>query len=163
MVKIFGAVMTGFACGYFGFRMSMTLKTRLKNLGDIAASLEMLESEIVFSVNKLKKAFLSIDRNGLFTLAAEDMEDKGIGKAWAAAVNGIKSRLCLTEADSDILLMLGRSIGKTDTDDQIKNIKYIKSLIKEQEKQAREEYGRFGRIYRSGGVLAGLMLIILLI
>ena len=32
-----------------------------------------------------------------------------------------------------------------------------------QEKQAQEEYGRFGRIYRSGGVLTGLMLIILLI
>lgn len=163
MVKIFGAVMTGFACGYFGFRMSMTLKTRLKSLSDIAVSLEMLESEIAFSINKLKKAFVRIDRNGLFTLASNVMEEKGAGKAWSEAVNNTREKLCLTEADSDILLMLGKSIGKSDTEDQIKNIRYVKNLIKDQEKQAGEEYSRFGKLYRSGGVLVGLMLIILLI
>lgn len=163
MVKILGAVMTGFACGYFGFRMSMTLKTRLANLSDITASLEMLESEISFSVNKLKKAFLRVDRNGIFTLAAQMMDEKGIKTAWTEALNILKGKLCLTDADTDILLMLGNSIGKTDSEDQIKNIKYIKSLIKEQEKQAGEEYSRFGKVYRNGGVLAGLMLIILLI
>lgn len=163
MVKILGAVMTGFACGYFGFRMSMTLKTRLANLSDITASLEMLESEISFSVNKLKKAFLRVDRNGIFTLAAQMMDEKGIKTAWTEALNTLKGKLCLTDADTDILLMLGNSIGKTDSEDQIKNIKYIKSLIKEQEKQAGEEYSRFGKVYRNGGVLAGLMLIILLI
>ncbi len=163
MLKILGAVMTGFACGYFGFRMSMSLKTRQANLSNIIASLEMLESEISFSVNKLKKAFLRADRNGIFTLAAQTMDEKGIKNAWTEAVNCSRAKLCLTDADADILLMLGNSIGKTDTDDQIKNIKYIKSLIKEQEKQAQEEYSRFGRVYRNGGVLTGLMLIILLI
>ena len=77
MVKVIGAVMTGFACGYFGFRLSMALKTRVKSLADIRTSLEMLESEINFSVNKLKKAFMRVDRNGLFTAAAEAMEEKG--------------------------------------------------------------------------------------
>lgn len=33
-------------------------------------------------------------------------------------------------------MTLGKNIGRTDTDDQIKNIKYIKSMIAEQEKQA---------------------------
>lgn len=139
------------------------MKKRVKSLGDISASFEMLESEIAFNVNKLKNAFVRVDRNGLFTLAAQTMEEKGIKNAWTEAVAQMSSQLCFTEADSDILLMLGKSIGKTDTEDQIKNIRYIKNLIKEQEKQAQEEYGRFGRIYRSGGVLTGLMLIILLI
>ena len=57
----------------------------------------------------------------------------------------------------------GKNIGKTDADDQIKNIKYIKTMIKEQEKQASGEYSRFGKLYRSGGVLVGLMIVIILI
>ncbi len=163
MVKVIGAVMTGFACGYLGFRLSMTMKTRLKNLIDIYTSLEMLESEINFSVNKLKKAFERIDRNGLFLSAAENMEKDGAKKAWTDAVNKNKERLCLTDADSDILLVLGKSIGRTDTDDQLKNIKYVKSMINAQKDAAQAEYKRFGKLYSSGGVLAGLMAVIILI
>lgn len=163
MVKVIGAVMTGFACGYFGFRLSMTLKTRMKSLADICTSLEMLEGEINFSMNKLKKAFMRVDRNGLFTAAAEAMDEKGAMDAWKDAVNAEKGRLCLTDADSDILMTLGKNIGKTDTDDQLKNIRYIKSMICGQEKQAQSEYNRFGKLYSSGGVLVGLMIVIILI
>lgn len=163
MVKILGAVMVGCACGYLGLKKSLTLKRRAKSLLDISVSLEMLESEISFSVNKLKKAFMRVDRNGIFSAAAEDMDEKGVKKAWETAVNSSKSRLCLTDADEDILMMLGKNIGKTDTDDQIKNIKYIKKMISEQCKQAEGEYNRLGKMYRNGGVLAGLMLIIILI
>ncbi len=163
MVKLIGAVMTGFACAYIGFRMSMTLKMRIKSLSEIISSLEMLESEISFSVSKLKEAFLRVDRNGFFTCAAENMEEKGIKRSWEKAVKDNKSRLCLTDADSDILMMLALSIGRTDTDDQIKNIKYVKTMIEAQEKQAQSDYGRMGRVYRSGGVLVGLMTVIILI
>ena len=44
MVKLLGAVMTGLSCGYFGFRLSASLKKRIKSLGDIVSSLELLES-----------------------------------------------------------------------------------------------------------------------
>ncbi len=163
MVKLLGAVMVGAACGYFGFKMSFSLKTRAKSLSDIASSLEMLESEINFSASKLKKAFKRIDRNGLFALAADNMEKEGVRAAWRSAVRELGTKLCLAEADSDILLMLGENIGRTDADDQIKNIKYIKSMISRQEESARGEYERLGKTYRSGGILTGLMIVIILI
>lgn len=163
MVRALGAIMIGCSCGYFGFRMSASLKNRVKALSDISASLEMLESEIAFSVNKLKKSFLRIDRSGLFTCAAEKMDKDGIGKAWADAVSENKARLCLTDSDADILLTLGVNIGKTDTQDQIRNIRYVKTLINGQERQAENEYNRFGKLYRSGGILVGLMIIITII
>ena len=55
MVKILGAVMTGFACGYLGFKISFAMKIRAESLNNIITTLEMLESEINFSMNKLKK------------------------------------------------------------------------------------------------------------
>ena len=46
MVKILGAIMTGFACGYLGFKISFAMKIRAESLNNIITSLEMLESEI---------------------------------------------------------------------------------------------------------------------
>ena len=163
MIKVIGAVMTGFACAYFGIRLSASMKTRAQSLSDIRASLELLESEINFSVNKLKNAFIRIDRNGLFTLAAKNINENGAKKSGEDAVSAMQSKLCLSGADVDVLKMFGQNIGKTDADDQLKNIRYIKTLISEQEKQAIAEYGRFGKLYRSGGVLAGLLVVIILI
>ena len=45
MVKILGAIMTGFACGYLGFKISFAMKIRAESLNNIITSLEMLESE----------------------------------------------------------------------------------------------------------------------
>lgn len=163
MIKLMGAVMVGASCGYFGFRMSMSLKRRMENLSDIAVSLELLESEISFGQSRLTRAFERVDRNGLFKLAASRIEELGINKAWRAAVEESRTKMCLTDSDADTLLMLGKNLGKTDTDDQLKHIKYIKKIIEGLSREAREEYKRLGKMYRSGGVLAGLMLIIILI
>lgn len=163
MVKLVGAVLTAFACGCLGFCMSAMLKTRMTSLFDIVTSLEMLESEINFSINRLKKAFERADKNGLFKSAAEKIDENGIKKAWESAVEEHCGRLCITDEDKDILLMLGKNLGKTDTDDQIKNIKYIKTMIASQAKLAEEEYNRLGKLYRNGGVLVGAMAVIILI
>ena len=163
MIKAIGAVMTGFAGAYFGIKLSANLRTRAGSLADICASLELLESEISFSVNKLKKAFIRADRNGLFTLAAGNLERMSAKKAWDNALCDMQSKLCLRKADIDILGQLGQNIGKTDTEDQLKNIRYIKNIAMQQEKQARADYDRFGKLYRNGGVLIGLLAVIILI
>lgn len=163
MMKLMGAVMVGFACAYLGIKQSVALKTRAVSLADIRASLELLESEINFSVNKLKKAFMRVDRNGLFALAAENMESMGAKKAWSDALREMRGKLCLCGADVDALLVLGQNIGRTDKDDQIKNIRYVKTVTARQESEAKAEYERFGKLYTSGGVLVGLLVVIALI
>lgn len=162
MLKMMGAVMTGASCAYFGLRMRLNLKTRQKSLADILTSLEALEGEIGFSENRLKKAFERVDRNGLFTLAAENIEQCGAKKAWCDAVNAMKNKLCLTDADCDALLTLGNNIGKTAGEEQIKSIRYVKSLITAQLAQASDNYSRHARLYSSGGVLVGALVVIVL-
>ncbi len=163
MVKILGAVMTAFACGYYGFYISTALKTRMTSLADIITSLEMLESEISFSVNRLKRAFSMSDKNGLFKTASELIDEHGIKKAWDSAIEAHSERMCLNDADKEILDMIGKNLGKTDTDDQIKHIKYIKTLLINQHAQAESDYNRLGKLYRSGGILTGAMIVIMLI
>lgn len=163
MVKALGAVMTGMSCAYLGFRLSLSQKKRVQSLNDILTSLEALESEISFCAQRLGRAFVRADRNGLFTAAAEGIEENGVEKAWKEAVQASQNRLSLTDADCDALRMLGDGIGKTDTDNQIKHIRYVKSCLTNQRDSAQAEYDKFGRVYRSGGVLVGLMIIIVLL
>lgn len=163
MVKILGALMTGFACAYLGMRMRMTLRCRADNLEALVSSFEALEGEIHFGMNRLKKALSRADRNGLFALAAEKLEKSGAEEAWRNAVTAMSDKLCLTGADCEALLLLGRSIGKTDSEDQIKNIRYVKSLISAQSAAAREEYRRRAKLCSSGGLLIGALAVIILI
>ena len=163
MVKILGAVMTGFACGYLGFKISFAMKIRAESLNNIITSLEMLESEINFSMNKLKQAFMRVDKCGLFKFAAENMDEKGVKTAWTNAVNECSTKLSLKDADKDILMTLGKNIGRTDTDDQIKNIQYIPRRSAEPENPPPRDSRRVGNMYRPGGVLVGLLIVIMLI
>ena len=119
MVKILGAIMTGFACGYLGFKISFAMKIRAESLNNIITSLEMLESEINFSMNKLKQAFMRVDKCGLFKFAAENMDEKGVKTAWTNAVNECSTKLSLKDADKDILMTLGKNIGRPDKEYKI--------------------------------------------
>lgn len=77
MVKILGAV-DRFCVWIFRVKISFAMKIRAESLNNIITSLEMLESEINFSMNKLKQAFMRVDKCGLFKLAAENMDEKGV-------------------------------------------------------------------------------------
>lgn len=162
MVKTAGAVMAGFACAYFGFKQRLTLKKRAVSLMDIHTSLEALENEISFSVNRLAKAFIAADRNGIFTLAAENIESLGAGAAWIKAVRDMQDKLCLTDADCGALLELAQGLGKTDREGQIKNIRYVKSLVAAQQAAAETEYSRRAKLLSGGGMLIGAAVVIVL-
>lgn len=163
MFKALGAVMTGAACAYFGFKGASALKKRAASLAEIISSLEMLESEIAFGLSRLSDALMRADTNGFFAAAAQKVGETGARTAWETALDENCDRLCLTDADCDILLTLGKTLGKTDAEDQIKNIRCAKALLGENEKAARGEYARCGKLFCGGGVLVGLMIIIILI
>ena len=74
----------------------------------------------------------------------------------------MSGKLCLTSADCDALNLLGKSLGKTDRSDQIKNIRYVKSLADAQRRTAETEYAKYGKLYSSGGVLVGAFIVIAL-
>ena len=165
--KIIGAVIIEAACGFSGFYASERLKKRHKYLGNIISALSLLETEINFGANKLKKAFAAIDEMtdtcGLFSAAAGTLERDGIRRAWSDAVNEKRRDMCLTDGDAEILELFGGRLGMTDTENQLKNIGHTKELLKVLEEKAAEDYSRSGKLYRSGGVLVGLFLILMLI
>lgn len=165
-MKIIGAAMILGVCAYSGFRFADRLKKRYVYLRNILTALNLLETEISFGGSRLKKAFESVDKaadtKGLFKTASENLEQLGIKRAWREAVKEKKEELCLTDGDSEALTALGARLGMTDTENQMKNIRYVKEMLAAKQAEAEGEYERQGRLYRSGGILAGLFLIFLL-
>lgn len=164
-VKLIGAAIIFTACTYWGLRKSTELKQRCTALGSISAALLQLETEISFCSNDLKRAFMNIDKSthtyGLFKDAAERIERYGIKKAWAYAI--VNNPLPLTDDDRELLLMLSSKLGMTDAKNQLRHISYIKELLNAQAASAAKEYQRLGKMYRSGGLLAGLFIILVII
>lgn len=165
LIKLIGASIIFTACTYGGLRKSGDLKARYDALCGIAAALLQLETEISFCANDLKRAFLNIDKNtrthGLFRDAAEHLEEYGIKKAWAYAV--MKNPAPMTDDDRELVLMLASKLGMTDTKNQLKHIGFMKELVNARSAAAKNEYDRLGKIYRSGGLLAGLFIILVII
>lgn len=165
-MKLIGAVIIFAVCAYAGFAFSDRMKKRCVYLMNICEALNLLETEITFRGSRLKQAFIKIDKasdtRGLFKTAADNMESKGIKRAWREAAKEKSGELRFNETDTEALALLGERLGMTDTEDQIKNIIYARKRLEDNLKGAKEEYAKLGRLYRSGGILAGLFLILIL-
>ncbi len=96
----------------------------------------------------------------------------------AAAVDSVLQRCSYTDGNANIsedeLYMLDKrdiaiirellnGLGKTDTDGQISMLEMNKKLLQNRLEQAREEYSKKGRMYRSVGVLVGVGVAVMLI
>ncbi len=149
-----------------GLWKARSLSCRVESLIRLKTALSVLESEITFSANSLKQAFLRIERTvdaaGLFAQAGEDIISVGVEQAWKQAVDSRKKTLCLTEQDADLLKTLAAELGMTDRENQIKNIRRVSALLEAAAGQARADYEQTAKLYRSGGLLAGLLFVILL-
>lgn len=166
-MRLAGAAAVFASCAVMGFSLSDRLKKRVGYLGNIIEALSLLETEIAFGRSRVKEAFLRVDAacdtRRLFKAAAEKMEKDGIKKAWRGAVEEKRDELRLTDADAEAVMSLGERLGMTDTENQIKNIRYVKGRLEPLLKEAEGEYGQAGRLYRGGGILAGLFLILILL
>ncbi len=166
MIKFVGAVFILLSASYIGFYKANTLRKRMVYLNNIRTSLHMLESEIFFSQNILFRVFKRIsnlsDTCGLFSNAAEGINEFGIKRAWERAVDETYEKMCLKNQDREVLYIFGANLGMSDKESQIKNIKHVVDMINSLYDGAAEDYKKNAGLYRSAGFLAGLFFAILL-
>ena len=164
MLRIIGAGMIIFSGSMLGFLKSDSLKKRVDSLGKIISGLNLLETDISYGKKNLKSALLTIGKHHdipLFKNAAQKIDEKGIKKALDMALESEGSYLL--KQDKAPLIALGENLGMTDTASQVTSIRRAVSALCEGKKEAENEYARLGRLYRSCGVLGGILGAIILI
>lgn len=89
-----------------------------------------------------------------------NMNSLSLNQAILSSTNKYKFMFC---SDLDILEKIGDNLGKTDVSDQINNISLYEERLKEKISKAKDEKNKKEKMYRSLGIICGIMLVIVLI
>lgn len=170
LLKAIGCILTVMSSTIIGYSMAEKYPKRLEELRALQAGLQILETEISFSVNPLPEAFKKISMQGPETVRmifrhASDLLQQKIGltaqEAWVESVNKMYKQLHLEEEDLKIVLAFGNSLGCSDRENQIKHIRFIGVQLAAQEKKAEMERERNEKLYKNIGILIGLLIAII--
>lgn len=155
--------------GYIGVLLGVRLKERVRLLELCELMLERirvyLEYEKTPTRQLLQRLYTSDSFKQLVFLEAchKSLED-GISfkQAWTNSLERAKSSLALEKEDFDILLQLGDIIGAHDAKAQADEILLLRQLVKGQIKASNDKFITTGKLYRSLGVLGGIMAAIII-
>jgi len=171
LFKIIGSIIVFLSCSFLGYVLSRDCAKRPQQLRELQGLLQMLENQITYLSDVLAEAFERISRVGeetgvFFKTAAEILKNGNAVNAcdaWEQAVNSCIGMTALNREDKQILLSFGKSLGNTDMEGQIKNIRLTQGHLAIQEKKAEEHRKKNENMYKSLGVIGGAAIVIVLL
>lgn len=159
-----GAMIVG-SSTVFGFQKSNSLSMRLKTLQEFRSSLQVIETEIVYSATPLPRICDNIcDKMNcgnivkeFYSTLGEELRN-GSGSLYEGWNKAVDSSLCkyIKNSDAEIIRRLGSVLGCSDREDQVKHLKLISMQIENCIEEAREDVRKHGKMYKTIGILAGL-------
>lgn len=171
VLKLLGASLLVISASIGGFYFSLLDKYRIEELEQAKRMLSILESEMVYSSLLLTDAFYEISKrvSGSIAATAEifskllaQQQDSSISNLWKQALmQGCKQSYFRAE-DIETFSDFGRALGYLDKGQQISNIKITRDYIETTQDTLRKHSQKNSKIYRSMGILTGLLIAIIL-
>ena len=149
--------------------ISKKYKNRVKELKELKVTLNIIETKIKFTQQPLTEIFKEIANNEknnksvniIFKEASQNMEES-FGQVWGNAISKSRTKLSLTDEDINIIEGMGKTLGTTDIEGQVKEIEIIKEFIDNQIEKAEEERKKNEKMYKMLGGIAGIGIVIIL-
>ncbi|MBH0329378.1 MULTISPECIES: stage III sporulation protein SpoIIIAB [Brevibacillus] len=171
MVKLMGAVLILFSASMVGWQIGKYYANRPVQLRALLVALQMLETEIVFGMTPLQRAFVKVGHRvseevgKVFLLAAEFLQTEKVHSAEEAlqqAMNRLWTQTALRRQEREVLESLGQVLGSSDREDQQKHLRLAVTHLRGLEEEARAEQEKYEKMYKSLGFLGGLLVVILM-
>ena len=149
-----------------GMKIANKYVVRANNLKQMKKAIKILEAKITYTYGMLPDLFLEISEkiNGpvgiVFRKAGLKMEVEFAGEAWENSIDECDS---FTREDKDALKSLGKLLGSTDINGQLKQLNLVNCFLDEQIKEATLLKDKNTALYRKLGVIVGLGIMIVLI
>ncbi|EIT87336.1 stage III sporulation protein SpoAB [Fictibacillus macauensis ZFHKF-1] len=171
MISFLGASLILFSTSWMGFAMAKKVKERPKQLRELKVALQSLEAEIMYGHVPLDEAFGHLSRQLNEPIAAFFGELAGalqetassVPILWEEALTRLAERSSLKKAELEVLQQFGSTLGRHDRDNQKRHIQLTLSHLERELDEATAAVATYEKLYKSVGVLSGLLLIILLI
>lgn len=171
MIKMIGAILIFCSTTWFGYEAAKRYINRTKQIQSFRQALQTLEAEIMYGHMPLGEASQKIAEQLKepisihFLLFARKLVDETytVKKAWKESLNEIWHLTALKKAEYEILAQFGENLGRHDRQTEQKQIMLTMTHLKREEDDARDMQTRYAKMYRSLGVLSGLLIIVLLL
>ena len=171
-IKMLGAFLIISSTSIIGYCYGRRFSNRLNNLIYMEQCIKILETEIVYGAILLPEALNNVYNKGnkKVSFIFNDIkncliEDKkgDIYNSFSKVSSSLKNNLHFKDEDVEIFLSLGRVLGSSDRKDQEKNFGLILKQISFLEKEARLERDKNEKMFKSLGILTGLVIVIILL
>ena len=176
MLKLAGAALIGAVCVYIGFRQAGLLHRRVRTLHAFIGMTGQIRQEIRHLtalpelISRLKRDRPDSDRGASdrevmerFLGRIEEEWKKedylGFSRAWRTALAPLE----LTEEDKLVLAEVGNALGRFDAETQVAALDRTLSALERQQEAARSLEQKNAKLYRTLGLTAGVMAVILIL
>ncbi len=168
MLRAIGAILIILACASFGFLAERRLSLRIRALSSILPALEILKAEIGNLLTPIPEAFLFLSCNAaapasaLFSETYEALA-KG-GESFADAFSGVLREKAAKSGfypeDAAVLNELSPVLGRYGAEEQSAKLKQVICRLEEARTKACEDHDQRGRLYKTMGIMLGIVLVL---
>lgn len=155
---------------YIGTSKARKLKEREYTLRDMITFLKLVENEIKYMMNILPNAY-EIARQKLNTelkikignIVIDMLEIRNLDLVENSIKKNISDISCLEDYDKNVIISTLKNLGRSDVEGQINIIENGITTLENQVTEANEVKLTNSKLYRTIGIIAGLMLVIIFI
>ena len=150
-----------------GILISKMYENRVKELRQFKNILNIIKTKIKFTYEPLTEIFNQISQEKsskieeIFENMTYKLELENVKYSWMDAIQ--EADISITQEDKDILKVLGIVLGQTDADSQVNEIELTESFLNMQIEKAEEARKKNQKMYKTLGVVVGLVFVIILI
>ncbi len=150
-----------------GIAVSKIFENRVKELREFKNNLNIMKNKIKFTYEPLKEIFCDIANESasavekIFKKISIKMENNQLKEVWENSIQ--EADISLNQEDKDIIKRLGKLLGQTDVDGQLSEIELTESFLDIQIQKAEEAKKKNQKLYKTLGIVMGLVFVIILI
>jgi stage III sporulation protein AB len=154
---------------YIGIEMASSLKAREEILTDYITFLRLVQNEMMYMANSLPVSFeiarqrLNSRLKDVIGAIVVDMSEYGVKKVDMSITNNVNTLDALNDYDKDIIISTMKNLGRSDIDSQNNIIENAIKIIERQIKEANVNKIKSSKVYRTIGVITGLIIIVIFI
>lgn len=155
--------------GYIGIEMASLLKAREDILTEYITFVTLVKNEMTYMRDSLPHAY-EISRQKLKTrlkysigAIVVDMEKYGVEKVDISIEENIDTLDGLMEEDKNIIASTLKNLGRSDVDSQINIINNSVEIVRKQIKEAQTNKNKNSKVYKTVGIITGLIIVVIFI
>jgi stage III sporulation protein AB len=132
----------------------------------------MLETEIIYGCTPLPQALNNISTKldgplkKFYRMISDDLNEGNcysLDASWSMGVDKLLKETRLKGSDRELIAEFGKVLGSSDREDQKKHFELFYIQLKQHEEVAEEERSKNEKMYKTLGILSGLVIFILLV